>query len=50
MTVYYFKKMAAERGVPYQKLIILFLRECAIQKRRPATQWPEPAAKQPVGR
>jgi hypothetical protein len=30
----YFKKMAAELGMPYQNLINLFLRDCAIQKRR----------------
>jgi predicted DNA binding CopG/RHH family protein len=36
----YFKKMAAELGMPYQNLINLFLRDCAIQKRRPVIQWP----------
>jgi uncharacterized protein (DUF4415 family) len=36
----YFKKMAAEMGMPYQNLINLFLRDCAIQKRRPVIQWP----------
>jgi predicted DNA binding CopG/RHH family protein len=37
----YFKQMAAEMGMPYQNLINLFLRDCAIQKRRPVLQWPE---------
>jgi len=46
----YFKKMAAELGMPYQNLINLFLRDCAVQKRRPTIQWPEDAGRQPVGR
>ncbi|MDQ6708048.1 MAG: BrnA antitoxin family protein [Acidobacteriota bacterium] len=37
-TVNYFKKMAAESGMPCQNLINLFLRDCAIQKRRLAFQ------------
>jgi uncharacterized protein (DUF4415 family) len=35
----YFKKMAAELGMPYQNLINLFLRDCAAQKWRPTIQW-----------
>ena len=35
----YFKQMAAELGMPYQNLINLFLRDCAIEKRRPMLQW-----------
>src|SRR5580700_3453586 len=31
----YFKKMAAELGMPYQNLINLYLRDCAAHKRRP---------------
>jgi hypothetical protein len=41
----YFKKMAAELGMPYQNLINLFLRDCAIEKRRPVIQWPRKASK-----
>jgi predicted DNA binding CopG/RHH family protein len=41
MTLNYFKEMAAELGMPYQNLINLFLRDCAIQKRRPTIQWPQ---------
>jgi uncharacterized protein (DUF4415 family) len=41
--VAYFKQMAAELGIPYQNLINLFLRDCAMQKRRPVMQWPEGA-------
>ena len=39
-TVDYFKKIAAELGMPYQNLINMFLRECAVTKRRPTIQWP----------
>jgi uncharacterized protein (DUF4415 family) len=46
----YFKGLAAELGMPYQNLINLFLRDCAVQKRRPAISWPPDAPKQPVGR
>lgn len=37
----YFKEMAAELGMPYQNLINLFLRDCAMQKRRPVIYWPQ---------
>lgn len=40
-TVDYFKAMAAEMGIPYQNLINLFLRDCAIEKRRATIHWPE---------
>jgi antitoxin component of RelBE/YafQ-DinJ toxin-antitoxin module len=43
--VEYFKKLAAELGMPYQNLINLFLRDCATQQRRPTIQWP-PAPEQ----
>ncbi|HMD70600.1 MAG TPA: BrnA antitoxin family protein [Bryobacteraceae bacterium] len=46
----YFKKMAAELGMPYQNLINLFLRDCAIEKRRPVIQWPREAPKRAGGR
>ncbi len=45
--VNYFKEMAAELGMPYQNLINLFLRDCAVQKRRPVIQWPQEASKRP---
>ncbi len=41
----YFKQLAAELGMPYQNLINLYLRDCAIEKRRPAILWPSGAAK-----
>ena len=47
--VNYFKEMAAEMGMPYQNLINLFLRDCAMQKRRPVIQWPTEKPKRSVG-
>ena len=44
--VNYFKKLAAELGMPYQNLINLFLRDCATRKRHPEIQWPEDAPRQ----
>ena len=37
--VEYFKQVAAELGMPYQNLINLFLRDCALNKRRPDIEW-----------
>lgn len=50
VAVDYFKKMTAQLGMPYQNLINLFSRDCAIEKRRPTIRWPKDAAKQPAGR
>jgi hypothetical protein len=36
-------------GMPYQNLINLFLRDCALQKRRPVIQWPGEPPKRAVG-
>ena len=38
-TIDYFKKLAAESGVPYQNLINMFLRDCATAKRKPVVLW-----------
>ena len=38
-TVAYFKAMADEIGIPYQTLINLYLRDCAISGRRLRTKW-----------
>lgn len=46
----YFKQVAAELGMPYQNLINLFLRDCAMQKRRPSLQWSEESPKRPSRR
>ncbi len=39
-SVDYFEHLAADMGMPYQNLINLFLRDCAMQKRHPVIQWP----------
>lgn len=38
-TVKYFKKLAAEAGIPYQTLINLYLRDCAASGRKLSLQW-----------
>lgn len=38
-TIAYFKGLADQTGIPYQTLINLFLRECAVTRRRPAVRW-----------
>ena len=34
-TIAYFKALAAEKGIPYQSLINLYLRECAESAKKP---------------
>ena len=38
-SVDYFKSMAEETGIPYQTLINLYLRDCAINKRKLQMTW-----------
>lgn len=38
-TIEYFKKLASEIDIPYQKLINLFLRDCAEHKMKPTIDW-----------
>ena len=38
-SVAYFKALAEEMGMPYQTLINLYLRDCAIAHRRPQIAW-----------
>jgi uncharacterized protein (DUF4415 family) len=38
-TIAYFQGLAGELDVPYQTLINLYLRDCAISGRRPAMTW-----------
>ena len=38
-TIEYFKKLAFETDIPYQKLINLFLRDCAEHKIKPTIAW-----------
>jgi predicted DNA binding CopG/RHH family protein len=39
-TVDYFKALAVETGLPYQTLINMYLRDCAVTKRKLALSWP----------
>jgi predicted DNA binding CopG/RHH family protein len=38
-TVAYFKELAEKTGLPYQNLINLYLRDCAVNHREPSLQW-----------
>jgi predicted DNA binding CopG/RHH family protein len=38
-TILYFKKMAEDKGIPYQSLINLYLRDCAIEQRDLELSW-----------
>ncbi len=38
-SVTYFKTMATELGMPYQNLINLYLRDCAINQRKLLLKW-----------
>ncbi len=42
-TIAYFKALAEETGIPYQTLINLYLRDCAVSGRRPTIDWKVPA-------
>ena len=38
-TISYFKEMADEKGIPYQSLINLYLRDCASTHRELKLEW-----------
>ena len=38
-TVSYFKSMSDETGIPYQNLINLYLRDCAVHNRKLHMEW-----------
>jgi len=38
-TIEYFKNTAREIGVPYQKLINMYLADCAAQRLKPTLTW-----------
>jgi predicted DNA binding CopG/RHH family protein len=38
-TVAYFKSLAAELGMPYQSLINLYLRDCALHQKKLQIKW-----------
>ena len=38
-TIAYFKTLAEELEMPYQNLINLYLRDCAVQNKKPKLNW-----------
>jgi predicted DNA binding CopG/RHH family protein len=38
-TITYFKELAAQLGMPYQSLINLYLRDCAVHRKKLAFKW-----------
>jgi len=40
-TIEYFKKLADDIDIPYQKLINLYLRDCAAKELKPSMTWQE---------
>jgi predicted DNA binding CopG/RHH family protein len=42
-TIDYFKALSEDSGIPYQTLINLYLRDCAVSKRAPNLKWQEKA-------
>ncbi|HMN25040.1 MAG: BrnA antitoxin family protein [Ignavibacteriaceae bacterium] len=38
-TVEYFKKLASEIDIPYQNLMNMYLRECALKNYKPNINW-----------
>jgi predicted DNA binding CopG/RHH family protein len=38
-TIVYFKSLAAELGMPYQNLINLYLRDCALNRKKLRLKW-----------
>lgn len=38
-TINYFKDMAEAKGIPYQSLINLYLRDCAAENKELKTRW-----------
>ena len=46
-TVAYFKDLAAMTGLPYQHLINLYLRDCALRRKQPSLRWSAASRKTP---
>lgn len=38
-SVEYFKALSEETGIPYQTLINLYLRDCAVNEKKPDLSW-----------
>ena len=45
VTIEYFRELAEELELPYQSLINLYLRDCAVQRRRLSMSWRASKAK-----
>lgn len=43
-TIGYFQQLASELDLPYQKLITLFLRDCAANRKKPSMKWQRAAS------
>jgi uncharacterized protein (DUF4415 family) len=41
-TIDYFKKLSEQTEIPYQTLINLYLRDCAVQQKRLRLEWAPP--------
>lgn len=39
VTVSYFKALAEETGIAYQNLMNFYLRECALDRKKPSMKW-----------
>jgi len=46
-TVSYFKSISEETGIPYQSLINLYLRDCAVNERKLQMKWEPKYTEQP---
>lgn len=44
-SVAYFRSLAAELGIPYQNLINLYLRDCAVHRKKLSLKWIPSASK-----
>ena len=42
-TIEYFRSLSEGSGIPYQSLINLYLRDCAVQRRTLSVEWRVPA-------
>jgi uncharacterized protein (DUF4415 family) len=42
-TIEYFRSLSESSGIPYQTLINLYLRECAVSRRKLTMEWPASA-------
>ncbi len=44
-TVEYFKSLAVKTRLPYQRLINLYLRECAVHRKELSVRWAAPSSR-----